>query len=51
MTVIPLWVWIAGVVVLGSILAYGIRQTGRLTRREKQVSQAATKRLNEEERR
>jgi hypothetical protein len=51
MSAIPLWFWIAGVVVLGGILAYGILQTGRLTRREKQVSQAATKRLNEAERR
>ena len=49
MTTIPLWVWVAGVVILGSILVYGIRQTGRLSQRDKQVTQAATKRLNEEE--
>ena len=50
MTTIPLWVWIGGVVILGGLLAYGIGQTGRLTRRDKQVTEAATKRLNEEER-
>ena len=51
MSTIPLWFWVAGVIVLGGIFAYGIFQTGHLTRREKQVSQAATRRLNEEERR
>ena len=39
----PVWVWFAGVVVLGLAMAYAIMRNRRRTRGEKQLTDAATK--------
>jgi hypothetical protein len=49
MSTYPLWAWVIGVILLGGILAYGIIRTGRLTPREKQISEAGTERLKDKE--
>jgi len=42
---LPLWVWVVGVVVLGLVIAYGIVRSGQRTRREKALTESATKDL------
>jgi hypothetical protein len=42
MTTLPLWAWIAGVVVLGLAIAYGTWRSGRRTHQEEVISDAAT---------
>jgi len=42
---LPLWVWVAGVVVLGLVIAFGIIRSGQRTRREKALTESATKDL------
>jgi ABC-type Co2+ transport system permease subunit len=49
MTTLPLWTWVAGVVLLGLIIAYGIVRTGRRSRQEKTTTNAATKDLYKQE--
>jgi hypothetical protein len=48
-TTLPLWIWCGGVVVLGVFLAYGIFRSRDRTRREKMVSEEATKELYKRE--
>jgi len=43
MTTQPLWLWVAGVVVLGIILAYGFLRNRTRTRQEPAISEEATK--------
>jgi uncharacterized protein HemX len=38
-----LWVWVLAAVILAAALFYGIRQTGRLTSREKRALEENTK--------
>jgi uncharacterized membrane protein len=45
MSTFPLWLWVAGVVLLGCIIAYGIRKTGQRTRSERARTDSATKEL------
>ena len=42
---LPLWVWVAGTVVLGLVIAYGIMRAGQRTRREKALTESTTKDL------
>jgi hypothetical protein len=49
MTTLPLWTWVAGVVLLGLIIAYGIMKTGQRSRQEKTKTNAATKDLYKQE--
>jgi hypothetical protein len=42
---LPLWGWVAGVVVLGLVIAFGIIRSGQRTRREKALTEGATKDL------
>ena len=49
MTTLPLWTWVAGVVLLGLIIAYGIVKTGKRSRQEKVATNAATKDLYKQE--
>jgi predicted nucleic acid-binding Zn ribbon protein len=39
----PLWVWVLGVGILGSLIGYGISQVRRRTRGEAQLTQEATR--------
>ena len=39
----PLWVWVLGVGILGSLIGYGISQVRRRTRAEAQLTQEATR--------
>ncbi|TMJ80445.1 MAG: hypothetical protein E6G79_18460 [Alphaproteobacteria bacterium] len=39
----PLWVWVLGVGILGSLVIYGISQVRRRTRAEAQLTQEATR--------
>jgi uncharacterized integral membrane protein len=39
----PLWVWVLGVGILGSLICYGISQVRRRTRAEAQLTQEATR--------
>jgi hypothetical protein len=41
----PLWVWVAGAIVLGLVIAFGIIRTGQRTRREKDLTEQATRDL------
>jgi cytochrome c-type biogenesis protein CcmH/NrfF len=43
MTTVPLWIWVAGVVVLGIVLAYGSLRTRARTRQERAISEEGTK--------
>ena len=43
MTTAPLWIWAAGVAVLGATLAYGIFQNRKRTGRERAITEEATK--------
>jgi ABC-type Co2+ transport system permease subunit len=43
MTRLPLWIWVAGVVVLGITLAYGILRTRKRTGRERAITEEVTK--------
>src|SRR4051812_41394159 len=38
----PVWVWVIGVGILGSVMAYGISQSRRRTRAETNTTQEAT---------
>jgi hypothetical protein len=49
MATFPLWTWVAGVVLLGLIIAYGILKTGQRSRQEKIATNAATKDLYKRE--
>ncbi len=51
MTTQHLWIWIAGVVLLGLALAYGIFRNRTRTPRERAVTEAATKERNRQEQR
>ena len=39
----PLWVWVLGVGILGSLVIYGISQVRRRTRADAQLTQEATR--------
>jgi hypothetical protein len=43
MTTLPLWLWVAGVVVLGITLAYGLLRNRTRTSRERAITEEATK--------
>jgi cytochrome c-type biogenesis protein CcmH/NrfF len=43
MTTLPLWIWVAGVIVLGITLAYGILRNRTRTARERAITEEATK--------
>ena len=49
MTTLPLWTWVAGVVVLGIVLAYGISRNRTRSRQEKVITNEATKELYRQE--
>lgn len=49
MDTIPVWLWVLGVVILGGVMVYGITRNRQRSEREKAVSQAATKKLYEQE--
>ena len=51
MTMLPLWTWITGALVLGIFIAYGIFRNSRRTRRERIISNEATKKLYGQENR
>jgi hypothetical protein len=51
MTMLPLWTWITGALVLGTFIAYGIFRNSRRTRRERIISNEATKKLYGQENR
>jgi hypothetical protein len=42
MTTLPLWIWVAGVVLLGITLAYAMRRDGTRTGRERAITEEAT---------
>jgi hypothetical protein len=44
-----LWTWVAGVVVLALVIAYGIRKAGRRSRQQRAVSDSATNELYKQE--
>jgi cytochrome c-type biogenesis protein CcmH/NrfF len=43
MTTLPLWLWVAGVIVLGNSLAYGLLRNRTRTSRERTIAEEATK--------
>ena len=49
MSTLPLWIWFAGVAVLGIALAYGISRNRTLTREERAITNEATKELYKQE--
>ena len=49
MTTLPLWIWFAGVAVLGIAIAYGISRNGTRTRKERIITNEATKELYKQE--
>jgi hypothetical protein len=44
-----LWTWVAGVVVLALVIAYGIRKAGRRSRQQRADSDSATNELYKQE--
>jgi len=51
MSTLPVWLWVVGVVILGAVIVFGIMQNRQRSQREKNISQAATKKLYEREER
>ena len=49
MTTLPLWIWVAGVAVLGIVLAYGILRNRTRSPQERAVTSEATKELYRQE--
>jgi cytochrome c-type biogenesis protein CcmH/NrfF len=49
MTTLPLWIWVAGVAVLGIVLAYGILRNRTRSLQERAVTNEATKELYRQE--
>jgi cytochrome c-type biogenesis protein CcmH/NrfF len=49
MTTLPLWIWLAGVVVLGAVLGYGILRNRTRTSRDRDLTNRATKELYKQE--
>jgi cytochrome c-type biogenesis protein CcmH/NrfF len=49
MTTLPLWIWVAGVAVLGIVLAYGILRNRTRSPQERAVTNEATKELYRQE--
>ena len=50
MTTLPLWLWVAGVVVLGITLAYGLLRNRTRTRQERAISESHKENYSQEER-
>jgi cytochrome bd-type quinol oxidase subunit 2 len=42
---VPVWLWVIGVAILGSVMAYGISQARRQTHPESNMTQTATSEL------
>jgi cytochrome c-type biogenesis protein CcmH/NrfF len=51
MSTLPLWIWVAGVVVLGIVITYGLLRNRTRTRAERITTNEATKDLYKQENR
>jgi cytochrome c-type biogenesis protein CcmH/NrfF len=51
MSTLPLWTWVVGVFVLGAAITYGIFRNRTRSRRERIISNEATKELYRQENR
>jgi hypothetical protein len=49
MTTLPLWIWVAGVVMLAAVLGYGTLRNRMRTSQERDLSNRATKELYRQE--
>lgn len=49
MSMLPLWIWVLGTLVLGVVVAYGILRNSRRTRQERIMTNEATKELYKQE--
>jgi cytochrome c-type biogenesis protein CcmH/NrfF len=49
MSTLPLWAWVAGTIVLGAVIAYGILKNRTRTPEQRIISNEATKELYRQE--